>query len=307
MTYASVVNIDIFQTYIPTGTPNLSIDGETNLDYNCRILLKDQASAEENGIYDFWDIGGGEFQFTRASDSNTKEEIFGSLVFVTLGTTNGKTSWANGNTDIDNFTLDDDNIVYYQFTGQTTYVAGDGLTLTGTTLDINLTNKLLFTGNAIDLPQAIDVASTPVFNGIDLTGQLGTTYTGAAPFHLQSASANFINTYLNADLLDGQHGSYYQPADADLTAIAALGYTATSFLKKTAANTWALDTNIYMTSNFFGVYSSNITLAAAANPFQGALACVINDDPILDLYVYVDYGDTFYWRKVSTLTNIPNI
>ncbi|TSA57517.1 hypothetical protein D4R42_01365, partial [bacterium] len=37
----------------------------------------------------------------------------------------------------------------------------------------------------------------------------------------------------------------YQPLDADLTAIAALGYTATSFLKKTAANTWALDTNTY--------------------------------------------------------------
>ena len=38
----------------------------------------------------------------------------------------------------------------------------------------------------------------------------------------------------------------YQPLDADLTAIAALGFTATAFLKKTAANTWALDTNTYL-------------------------------------------------------------
>lgn len=40
-----------------------------------------------------------------------------------------------------------------------------------------------------------------------------------------------------------------QPLDADLTAIAALGYTSTSFLKKTAANTWALDTNTYSLSS----------------------------------------------------------
>lgn len=40
-----------------------------------------------------------------------------------------------------------------------------------------------------------------------------------------------------------------QPLDADLTAIAALSYSSTSFLKKTAANTWALDTNTYAQSS----------------------------------------------------------
>ena len=40
-----------------------------------------------------------------------------------------------------------------------------------------------------------------------------------------------------------------QSADADLTAIAALGFTATAFLKKTAADTWALDTNTYSLSS----------------------------------------------------------
>lgn len=37
----------------------------------------------------------------------------------------------------------------------------------------------------------------------------------------------------------------FQPLDADLTAIAALGFTSTAFLKKTAADTWALDTTAY--------------------------------------------------------------
>lgn len=49
-------------------------------------------------------------------------------------------------------------------------------------------------------------------------------------------------------LLAHNHSGVYQPLDADLTAIAALGFTSTAFLKKTAANTWALDTNTYLTS-----------------------------------------------------------
>lgn len=41
----------------------------------------------------------------------------------------------------------------------------------------------------------------------------------------------------------------FQPLDEDLTAIGALGYASTSFLKKTAANTWALDTDTYAQSS----------------------------------------------------------
>lgn len=40
----------------------------------------------------------------------------------------------------------------------------------------------------------------------------------------------------------------YQPLDADLTAIGGLS-GASGFLKKTAANTWSLDTNTYLTGN----------------------------------------------------------
>jgi len=46
----------------------------------------------------------------------------------------------------------------------------------------------------------------------------------------------------------GNHASAgYQPGDADLTAIGALSGTS-GFLKKTAANTWSLDTSTYLTS-----------------------------------------------------------
>jgi len=84
-------------------------------------------------------------------------------------------------------------------------------------------------------------------------------YNHSHPYLLLSggvmSNANVV-TNLNADLLDGQHGSYYasaahnhsgvyQPLDADLTAIAALAGTS-GLLKKTAADTWTLDTTTYV-------------------------------------------------------------
>ena len=55
--------------------------------------------------------------------------------------------------------------------------------------------------------------------------------------------------------------STYQPLDGDLTAIAALAGTA-GLLKKTAADTWALDTNAYITSLTVG----QLTDVSAATP-----------------------------------------
>ena len=84
-------------------------------------------------------------------------------------------------------------------------------------------------------------------------------YNHSHPYLLLSGgvmSNTNVVTNLNADLLDGQHGSYYataahnhigvyQPLDADLTAIAALAGTS-GILKKTATDTWMLDTTSYV-------------------------------------------------------------
>jgi hypothetical protein len=48
----------------------------------------------------------------------------------------------------------------------------------------------------------------------------------------------------------GDHAGLYQDVDADLTAIAALGFTTEAFLKKTAVETWALDTEVYASLDY---------------------------------------------------------
>lgn len=67
------------------------------------------------------------------------------------------------------------------------------------------------------------------------------------PLTNDEVDSNFIN--LNQDKLEASAiGVTIQAYDADLNAIAALSGTS-GVLKKTAANTWALDTSSYLTSN----------------------------------------------------------
>ncbi len=82
---------------------------------------------------------------------------------------------------------------------------------------------------------------------------LTTTVTGILKGNGTAISAAVASTdYLIPSDLSGYltsatAASTYQPLDGDLTAIAALSGTS-GFLKKTAANTWSLDTNTYLTS-----------------------------------------------------------
>lgn len=77
------------------------------------------------------------------------------------------------------------------------------------------------------------------------------------------ASAGYLTTSSAA--------STYQPLDADLTAIAGLAGTS-GLLKKTAADTWSLDTNTYLTS----ITSSNVTTALGYTPVTNARTLTIN-------------------------------
>ena len=68
------------------GAPNIA-DG-VSLSLNDRILVKDQAAPEENGIYIVSFLGNGSNgTWTRSTDTDTADELSGAIVYVTKGDT----------------------------------------------------------------------------------------------------------------------------------------------------------------------------------------------------------------------------
>ena len=154
---ATTSNIDL-STDLEAGD---IIDGVT-LVAGDRVLVKNQSTTSQNGIY----IASTSGAAVRASDYNTAGEIdAGDFFFVSGGTTYDNTGWVQVNNIT---TLGTDPIVFEQFSGAGTYLAGNGLTLTGNSFSINtaitadLNSIQTFTNKTLTSP----VLTTPSISGL---------------------------------------------------------------------------------------------------------------------------------------------
>ncbi len=106
-----------------------TIDGVT-LATGDRVLVKDQSTGSENGIYV---VGATP---ARADDADTSADVTaGMFVFVTEGTANGDNGFIL--TTNDTITLGTTALTFTQFSGAGQITAGDGLTKSGNTLSVN--------------------------------------------------------------------------------------------------------------------------------------------------------------------------
>jgi hypothetical protein len=145
-----------------------TIDGVT-LVAGDRVLVKDQSTATENGIY----VAVASGAASRSSDANgtadTGELKPGTFTFVEEGSVHSDKGFVvstNGT-----ITIDSTSITWTQFSGAGSFTAGDGLGQTGNTIDVKVTaNRTAITADAID------IASTYV--GQDSITTLGTIGTG---------------------------------------------------------------------------------------------------------------------------------
>ena len=120
-----------------------SVDGQTP-SQGARVLVKDQSAAAENGIYTLTTVGSGgaPFVLTRADDADESANLTGgTFVFVETGTANGENGFVFTHDGAP--TLGTTALNVSQFSGAGQIIAGDALTKSGNTLNVNDDNITL--------------------------------------------------------------------------------------------------------------------------------------------------------------------
>jgi hypothetical protein len=140
-------------------TANITLSGTQTIDTVAliagdRVLVKDQGTASENGIYE---VASG--SWTRTSDTNAWTELISAFVFVEDGTANGNNGYVC--TVKSGGTLGVTAVTWVQFSGAGQITAGNGMTKTGNTLNVGTASVTRIVVNADD----IDLASSGITPG----------------------------------------------------------------------------------------------------------------------------------------------
>ncbi len=131
----AVAGLDFKDSVKVATTGNIALSGTQTIDgialsVNDRVLVKNQNTASENGIY-IVAVG----SWSRSLDANSNNEVTSGLfTYVEQGTTNSGSGWVlSTNNPI---VLGTTNLVFTQFNGLGIINAGNGLTKTGNTLNV---------------------------------------------------------------------------------------------------------------------------------------------------------------------------
>ncbi len=152
-----------------------TIDGVT-LATGDRVLVKNQSTGSENGIYVVVASGAA----SRATDADTSAEVTsGMFTFVSEGTTNADSGWVL--TTNDTITLGTTALTFAQFSGAGQITAGAGLTKTGNTIDaVGTADRITVNSDSIDIASTYAGQNTITTLGTITTGTWQSTDIGIA-------------------------------------------------------------------------------------------------------------------------------
>ncbi|MEB3184454.1 MAG: hypothetical protein VKM97_01070, partial [Cyanobacteriota bacterium] len=212
--------LDVKDSVRVATTANITLSGTQTidgvaLDAGDRVLVKNQSSGSENGIYLV--VSGG--AWTRASDFDTSAKVSsGAFTFVEEGTSNADSGWIL--TTDGAITLDATALNFSQFSGAGQITAGAGLTKSGNTLDVVSASaaRIVVNADSIDLA-TIGTAGTYKSVTVDAYGRV-------------SAGSN-PTTLSGYGITDGQL------LDATLTALAGVSTSANQLIYATGADAFA--------------------------------------------------------------------
>jgi hypothetical protein len=213
--------LDAKQSVRAATTANITLSGTQTIDgvalvANDRVLVKNQSTASQNGIYV---VAAG--AWTRAADMDAWSEVPSAFAFVETGTANGATSWVC--TSLQGGTLDTTSIVFTQFGSASAYTAGNGLTLTGNQFDVVTANS----GRIVVNADSIDLATA---------GTAGTYRSVTTDAYGRVTSGTNPTTLAGYGITDAQ------ALDATLTALAGVGTGADQLIYATGTDAFATTT-----------------------------------------------------------------
>lgn len=202
-------------------TANITLSGTQTIDgvsvvADDRVLVKNQSTAADNGIYV---VAAG--AWSRSDDAGTTGQLSsGAVTFVEEGSTNSGKQYVLTTTGT--ITIGTTGQTWSQFGGGTTYSAGNGLDLTGSTFSVDSedTDNITVGAGGINLADTTVTPDTYKSVTVDQKGRItaGTNPTTLSGFGITDA----------------------QPLDATLTALAGMSTAANKFPYFTGVDTVVL-------------------------------------------------------------------
>ena len=165
-----------------------SIDGVT-LQTGDRILIKNQSTASQNGIYNVQASGAP----SRATDMATGANAAGAFVFVEQGTVNAENGFTC-TSDTGSAVVGTNNLTFAQFSGAGQIIAGDGLEKSGNTLSADLKANGGLVIESTELAVKLDASS---ITGTLAIGDGGTGATTATAALTALGLSNYAKTLID--------------------------------------------------------------------------------------------------------------
>ncbi len=230
-------------------TANITLSGAQTIDgvsvvADDRVLVKNQTSSEENGLY-LCKAG----SWVRTTDMNESDEFSGSAVFVREGTTFADSGFVCTNDGA--VTVGTTEIVFVQFTGAGQVEAGAALTKTGNRLDVAVDDSSIEVSS-----DALQVKLLGITDGM-LAGSI--------------SNAKLSNSTISGVALGGNLNALSASASGAITMTSYNGSAAISNISVAVD-----DSSIEINSNALRIKDAGVTNAKLANSTISGVALGAN-------------------------------
>jgi hypothetical protein len=214
--------IDAKASVVVATTANITLSGAQTIDgisvvSGNRVLVKDQSTASQNGIY-LCATG----SWTRTTDADTWDELVAAFTFVESGTTQANNGYIS--TITAGGTLGSTSVTFAQFSGAGQVTAGTGMSKTGNTLNVNTASSARIVVGADEIDLATSGVTPGTYQSVTFDAY-GRATAGTNPTTI--AGYNITNAYTKTEI-DSIFGSTTAAATSASNAATSASNAATS-------------------------------------------------------------------------------